>query len=269
MKGKKAPERSHFTIMISKGSGKVRSFRISSRMWFGCIIFLGLWFLISFSCLFLYMNMQRTGGAQKVPAEKLQEQLRDSEVELQSTKEHLKPLEESSGRSENGVFAQNKDRKAGHGKSGEKEVKDSPATVDASTLPENRVMEEKVGIQKFAISRNGKKLSVHFRLTNEDPSHRKIAGYVFAIAAEDKEKHQRFWSYPETPLKNGIPIQYKHGKPFSIKNYRTIRSNYLLTSSDTTIRSINILVYNETGKCILNREINTDRSSTAHPQTQG
>jgi len=268
MKGKKAPERSHFTIMISKGSRKVKSFRISSRMWFGCIFLIGLWILSSFLCLALYVDTKRTGKFQEALVEKLQEQLRRTEDEFISTKESLKLMEESLDFSKSSALDQEKNRDLEHAKYQEKQVKGLQATVNKSNLSKNRIperkagQEEEVGIQKFAINRNGKELSVHFRITNEDPSHQQIAGYVFAIATDNEENQQGFWSYPETPLKNGVPIHYKRGKPFRIKNYRTIRCSYLLASPNTSIRSVNILVYNEMGKCILNRGINTESKSS-------
>ena len=259
MKGKKPPERSHFTIMISRGPGKVRSFRISSKLLIGAILFFVLFILGSFLCLYLYMDTRRTGRVQEVLVGKLQVPARNVTDKLHS-KEGRQELTEESDRSKSDALTKDKNRKAQTGKPAEEKAGNLPATGKGSQLSESGIPEEKVGIEKFAISREGEKLSVQFRVTNENLSHQQIGGYVFAIAVDKENDQPGFWSYPKTPLHNGVPVQHRQGQPFRIKNYRNIRCTYLLDSPNANIRSINILVYNEMGKCILKKEVNTDPS---------
>jgi len=259
MKGKKPPERSHFTIMISRGPGKVRSFRISSKSLIGSILFFGLLVLSSFLCLYLYMDTLLTGVVQEVPVEELQGRSLNTTDKMHNTGERLEQAEESD-RSKRDAFTKDKNRKEQPGKPAEEEAGNPPAAGKGSQLSKSGITEEKVGIEKFTISRDGEKLSVQFRVTNENLSHQQIGGYVFAIAMDKRKDRPGFWSYPKTPLHNGVPVQHRQGQPFRIKNYKNIRCTYFLDSPDTTIRSFNILVYNEMGRCILNKEVNTDPS---------
>ena len=267
MKGNKAPERSHFTIMISRAPGKVRSFRISSKLLFGSILFLALLILGSFLCLYLYVDLLRTGIFQKELVEKAQDSPLNATNKTHAVKKHPEPAEEAD-RPKSDPFTTDKNRNARQ-ENPAAEKAGNPLTAETGLrLLESGIPDEKVGIEKIAISRDGEKLSVRFRVTNESPSHQRIEGYVFAIAMEEENDQPGLWSYPKTPLQNGAPVEYKHGQRFSIINYRNMRGAYTLDSPDTKIRSINILVYNEKGDCILNKKIDA-ALPTAHPDTQG
>ena len=261
MKGKKAPERSHFTIMISRGPGKVRSFRISSKLLFGSILFFALFVLGSLLCLYLYVDTLHTNKTQKALLEQPQSPSLKAADKSDSGRKDSEPAEESD-HPKNGLLATDKNKKTQLREPAEEKAGDPPVMEAGSSLVEKGIQEEKVGIEKFTISRDGKNLSIQFRVTNENLSHQKIEGFVFAIAMAKEKDQPGFWSCPKTPFHNGVPAQYGQGKPFRIINYRNIRCTFSLDSQDTIIRSINILVYNKLGKCILNEEVDTTPSKT-------
>ena len=267
MKGKKTPERSHFTVMISRGPGKVRSFRISAKLFFGSVLFLAILILGSLLCLYLYVDLLSTGTVQNELVQKVQGSSLNVTDKMHSAKEPAEQAE-ASDRPRSDTFTTEKNRNAQPGNPAVEKARNPPTDVMDSPLLESGIPEEKVGIEAFTISRDGENLSVQFRVSNKNPSHQRIEGYVFAIAMEEENDQPTLWSYPKTSLQNGTPVDYKQGKPFRIVNYRNFRCSYFLDSPDTRIRSINILVYNVKGDCILDKKIDA-ALPTAHPDTQG
>ncbi len=242
--------------MISRGPGKVRSFRVSSKTATICLFCLGIFVVGFFLFLTLYIDLRRTGGVQKALIEQREPIRTDSENAARTGKSRDLPKESNHAK---GVpFTKAEKEQPPPQKRGKREGETHPAAEKALEHPQSSVSKQAVGIENFTISRNGEKWSAQFRVKSETLSGQQVEGYVFAIAKGREDGRPAIWSCPKTPLLEGAPLQYREGQRFKIRSYRDIRCTFLLDSSDSVIHSVNILVYDETGQYLLKKAFSAD-----------
>jgi len=254
---KKRPSDSSFSVMISRGLGKVRSFNISSRLLFWATVVLVLYMVFSAVAINRYFGELRSNTVQLDLLQQLQNEIEDTKKTLYQARQRLKFLEDYIGNSE--------------GKQ-EKQV-ESPGPAIISPVPSNPVIQEEalespdvadpvepvVDIKNLTTKRRGERLSVKFRLIKIRPDRDQIKGYIFMLATNGESEPPQLWTYPKAALKNGEPVNYKHGEFFKVRNYRIIRGKYFLDSKTETPSFLKILVYDESGKLILKKEVSIDK----------
>lgn len=254
---KKRSSDSSFSVMIARGLGKVRSFNISSRLLFWATVVFVLYMVFSAVAISRYFGELRSNTVQLKFLQQLQNEIEATKRTLYQARQHLKFLEDYIGNSE--------------GKQ-EKQV-ESPGPEIINPVPTNPVIQEEtlerpdeanpvepvVDIKNLTTKRRGERLSVKFRLIKIRPDRDPIKGYIFMIAANSESDPPQLWTHPRAALKNGEPINYKHGEFFKVRNYRIIRGKYFLDSKTETLSLLTILVYDESGKLILKKEVSIDK----------
>ena len=255
---KKRSSDSFFSVMIARGSGKVRSFNISSRLLFWATIVFVLYLVFSAVAISRYFGELRSNTVQLDLLQQLQNEIEDTKKTLYRARQRLKFLEDYIGNSE--------------GKE-EKQVA-TPGSEIISPVPTNPLIQEEtlkrsdeavpaepvVDIKNLTTKRSGGRLSVKFRLIKIKPDRNQIKGYIFMIAANNESDPPQLWTYPRAALKNGEPVNYKHGEFFKVRNYRIIRGKYFLDSETETPSFLKILVYDESGKLILKKEVSIEKA---------
>ena len=251
-KEKKRSSGSFFSVMIARGSGKVRSFNISSRLLFWATVVLVLYMVFSTVAISRYFGELRSNTVQLDLLQQLQNEIEATKRALYQARQRLKFLEDYIGNSK--------------GKE-EKQI-ESPGSEIINPVPANPLIQEEtlempdeadpaesvVDIKNLTTKRRGGRLSVKFRLIKITPDRDQIKGYLFMIAANSESAPQQLWTYPKAALKNGEPVNYKHGEFFKVRNYRIIRGKYFLDSKTETLSLLTILVYDESGKLMLKKE---------------
>ena len=103
-------------------------------------------------------------------------------------------------------------------------------------------------------------MTVDFRLTNLDPAEKAVGGYVHTLINIEGGNPPRLMIFPKQELKAGLPVNYRRGQAFLIQRFRPIRAGFDLTDTPQSPSSIRILVYEQSGKLVLNRafEIGAD-----------
>lgn len=249
---KKSSSDSSFSVMIVRGSGKVRSFNISSRLLFWATVVFVLYLVFSTVAITRYFGELRSNTVQLDLLQQLQNEIEDTKRALYRARQRLKFLEDyignSGGKQENQV--------------------ESPGSEIINPVPTNPVIQEEtlerpdeadpaesvVDIKNLTTKRREGKLSVEFRLVKIRPDRDQIKGYIFMIAANSESDPPQLWTYPKAALKNGEPVNYKHGEFFKVRNYRIIRGKYFLDSETETPSFLKILVYDESGELLLKKE---------------
>jgi hypothetical protein len=74
---------------------------------------------------------------------------------------------------------------------------------------------------KSAYDKIEKKLDIQFKLSNV--SEDKISGFIFVLLKNPEKNPETWMALPESPLKNGKPSDYKSGRFFEIRSFKTIR----------------------------------------------
>ena len=245
-----------FSVMIVRGLGKVRSFNISSRFLFWATLVFVLYLVFSAVAISRYFGELRSNTVQLDLLQQLQNEIEDTKNTLYQARQRLKFLEDYIGNSE--------------GK--QKKQVESLAPEIINPLPTEPVIQEEtlerpdeadpaepvVDIKNLTTKRRGERLSVKFRLIKIKPDRNQIKGYVFIIAANSEADPPLLWTYPRAALKNGEPVNYKHGEFFKVRNYRIIQGKYFLDSETKTPSFLKILVYDESGKLILKKEVSIE-----------
>jgi len=253
---KKRSSGSFFSVMIARGSGKVRSFNISSRLLFWATIVFVLYLVFSAVAISRYFGELRSNTVQLDLLQQLQNEIEDTKKTLYRARQRLKFLEDYIGNST--------------GKQ-EKQIESSESEI-ISPVPINPLIQEEtlerpdeavpaepvVDIKNLTTKKGAGKLSVKFRLVKILPDRNQLKGYLFMIAANNETDPPQLWTHPRAALKNGEPINYKRGQFFKVRNYRIIRGKYFLEPETETPSLLKILVYDESGKLIFKKEFSIE-----------
>lgn len=79
-----------------------------------------------------------------------------------------------------------------------------------------------VDINNLKVKKDRSALQVAFEIVNQNPDAGPIGGYIFVLATvEDFEKAEA-WVYPDVPLKDGKPVEYRRGHRFFIQRFKKI-----------------------------------------------
>ncbi|MFO7599414.1 MAG: hypothetical protein R6X27_06340 [Candidatus Desulfacyla sp.] len=245
------PELSSFTVMISRGLGKVRSFSFSSRFLLWASIIFTLYIIVSAVGIYLYLGELRKETVQSDRVKQLAYETQETRRALYQARQRLKLLEDTiynmqgTGQKEIGTPKSEVSHPGREESVSEAEARNSSA--------EESSFEPLVTIQGLTTKRSGERLSVNFRLDRIKPDGSQLSGHLFIIAANTASDPPRFWTRPRTDLKDGIPVDYKRGQAFKVRNYRVIRENLIIDSAAVTPLLLSILAYDVTGELILDQ----------------
>lgn len=245
------------TIMIVANLGKVRSFKISSRLLTWSFLFFVFYIVVSIIIINDYFEKRWTNNALTEQLEGLQYEIEGTKKELYRSKQHLALLENQIYPRETIV---------------EEEVEqpaDTELQEENDALPEDDCSSEKVmepsrespvDIENLETKSDNNKLKVFFKLVNMYEGDKSANGYVHIIATNKKSDPPQLWTYPKVALQNGIPIDYKRGQLFLIKHFKTIRGEFFFSSPTEFPSSIKVLVYDQSGKMLLQKEFEVENA---------
>ena len=254
----KSSDSSSFTVMISRGLGKVRSFNISSRLLLWSTVVFVLYLVFSTVAITRYFGELRSNTVQLALLQDLQNEIEGTKKTLYRAKQRLKLLEDHIGNSQGKQEKQTESLEPGD----INPVPTKPVIQEETfTKPDEAdPVEPVIEIRNLTTKRGGGRLSVNFRLVKIMPDRNQIKGYIFMIAANNESDSPQLWTYPRAALKNGEPINYKQGEFFKVRNYRIIRGKYFLDSETETPSLLSILVYNKSGELLLKKEFAIEKA---------
>lgn len=256
---KKASSHSpRLTVMIVKRVGKARSFRISSRILLWSSVFFVLYLIVSVIVFNKYFDELRLKRHRSEQLKRLAHGIEDTKKTLYRSQQDLVVLRD--------YIDYRQGRKEGHEqRSQAQEVNRTSAQPRVESESAERVekgfQHTLVEIKDLSVKKKGTKVKVSFSLVNGNEGKGPVSGYVHLIATNRESDPPQLWTFPKIALRNGVPINYKGGQAFKINRFKTVQGRYFLNTEREFPSSLKILVYNEAGTLILEKEFQVDKSS--------
>jgi len=222
------------TVMIFKNVGKVRTFKISAHFLLWASLFFVTYIVATIFLTNLFMDYYRQNRILADENAEIRAMLIKTKKSLEESKQHSALLEdyitEKKGQSPGPLSTENN------------------AELSLTTL---------VDIDELKIERNKSTINVDFRIINKQLDEKPIGGYIFVLARIKDSDKSEVWVYPNSPLKDGIPINYRNGQRFFIQRFRLISSKYTLSKSINRPLIFEIFVYDRDGTLILRKIVET------------
>ncbi|MFH1349833.1 MAG: hypothetical protein ABII26_02745 [Pseudomonadota bacterium] len=254
----KAPRKRKSTVMIIGSVGKVRSFKISNRLVFYTCLFFVLYIPISLLIINDWFELRRVMVIQSGQIKDLEKGISTSKKILYKSKQRIALLEDYIINFEERQEESERPTKG-------KDVKEPGSTQSTGQAPKEQVERTEsnvtINIKNMVIQREKSMMTVNFNLVNTKPDDDPASGYIHVVAMDRKVDPTREWVYPKVELQNGVPLNYRRGKPFLIKRFKPIQGEFILEPDSKTPSYIKVLVYDQTGNLILKEEFEVGGAS--------
>ena len=256
----KTPKKDPITIMIMRSLGKVRSFKISLPFLYMGVIFI----LLNITATIYFGNrffeLLHTKALQSEKIRDLEDEASKNLKTMHRNEEHMAILEEYIRNLESP-----KELQASPNKSIFLRRESAPSTSETEKAPESKQPEatstQVVDIKDVDIKKEGSELTVNFRVVNLRELDNPIGGYIHMIAVGKDGYSPSAWTFPNEELKDGLPIDFRRGQLFLIQRYKPIDGNFYLPTTADPPSSVKVLVYNQTGILLLEKEFEVSDDS--------
>jgi len=271
------------SIIVMKGIGKVRRFHISSRLLFWSSLFFACYIVASIFAVNGYFEKRRENRSLEKQVAMTKEAAKGSEREVLRLQQHLAVLEDyihlTEDRAGKSRPAKNpqppiKTEQAKDPPPESQSTEDSQLTTTqesplakaegSSPEPvqaEREAEDSPVAIQDFTVHFDNTKMTVSFRLVNRSQSQSSLKGYIHMIVLDRNADPPLIRSFPHETLEKGIPVSYKRGQLFNIKNFRAIRGKFFLSGTKQLPTSLRIFVYDHEGILLLQKAFDLNHAA--------
>ncbi len=97
-------------------------------------------------------------------------------------------------------------------------------------------------------------LILDFKMTNNLAEQNPAEGYVHIIVLDKDKECLSAWNQTESRLSNCYPADYRSGQQFLIQRFKTYQRRFKISPDSALPSFIRILVYDRSGKKILEKE---------------
>lgn len=246
----KARRKRRLTVMIMASVGKVRSFQISTRFVLWAILFFVAYILVSLYTINSYIRLRQSSDKQSEKARQMEEEATAYKKNLLRSRQHVALLEDYIRRMESGTEPAS---------SSAKEPSPEEAARAGKSRPPAAV--GLVDVIDMVIQKEGARISASFKLVNTQPGEGAVGGYVHLIAVDRRTTPPREWTHPPEKLEKGLPVNYRNGQIFLINRFKQIQTRFNLSSAAESPNVLRLLVYDQAGDIILQREFEVGHSS--------
>lgn len=246
------------TVMIIRSVGKIRSFKLSGRSVFWVILFLLIYIPSTVLIVNEYLELRYEHGVLSDLLRLQEKELGESRQAVLRSKQHVALLEEFVNNIQTNTYQEenNSDYKKSPGISQPAEEK----IVNSENIP--KVKQEKiVDTQDIVIQKEGSIITVDFKLVNLQKGEDALGGYIHIIAESRNVDPPQVWTYPREKLQDGFPVNYRRGELFIIKRFKPIHGRIDLVSSNTPPSVVRVVVYDQSGVLILEKEFEVSNAS--------
>jgi hypothetical protein len=240
----------YLTVTVIRSIGKIRTFKISPRTILLASIFLALYIISSIFIINDYFDLREVNNTQSERIKQLENDLSKVKKALLRSNQHLALLEDyihngETGKGQETKVASNRDQK------------DVGTIRGAKNVTKKGVLEKRsemaVDVTDVVIQKEGYLLTIDFRLINLQRGKGPVQG-IHMIAKSDKTNSPQEWIYPRERITDGIPVNYRRGHFFRIQRFKQIKGRFNLLPNSETPTSIKVLIYNQAGESILEKE---------------
>jgi hypothetical protein len=260
VKGKPKKEDS-ITIMIMRSVGKVRSFKIAPLFLYLLTVFLLLNIVATIYFGNRFFDLRHVESLQSEKIKQMENEASKNQKTIHRNQQHMAILEEYIRNIENP-----KERKSSSGTNiflPQKSVEREPerVTKNLTTVKTEEAAPPVVDIKDVAIKKEGSKMRVNFRVVNLRELDNPIGGYIHLIAVGKDGYSPSAWTFPNEELRDGVPVDFRRGQLFLIQRFKPIQGNFFLSSNADPPAAVKVLVYNQTGTLLLEREFEVSDGS--------
>jgi hypothetical protein len=118
-----------------------------------------------------------------------------------------------------------------------------------------------VDVTDMVIQKEGSGMSINLKIVNVQAGEEPIGGYIHLIASDKKSVPPKEWPYPQEKIEKSMPVNYRKGQVFLIQRFKHIRARLNLGTSSENPSSIKVLVYDQSGEIILQKEMDITQTS--------
>ncbi len=260
VKGKTDKEDS-ITIMVMRTVGKVRSFKIAPLFLYLVIIFILLNIAATIYFGNRFFDLRHVKSLQSEKIKQMENKASKNLKTIHRNKQYIVILEEELRKNENP-----KERKTSPSTNiflPQKNVARVPerVTESLSTRSTEEASTPVVDIKDVAIKKEGSEMKVNFRVVNLRELDNPIGGYIHLIAVGKDGHSPSAWTFPKEQLRDGIPVDFRRGQLFLIQRFKPIEGRFYLSSFSDPPSAVKVLVYNQTGILLLEKEFEVSDGS--------
>ncbi|MFH1489352.1 MAG: hypothetical protein ABII06_10635 [Pseudomonadota bacterium] len=252
-------DENRLTVMIMKSVGKVRSFKISSRILFLAAMFFLLYIIASILVINQYLEIRRESLTRSTKIRDLDQgalknsrELERSRQQIAFLEDYIRNLEEGQEKIEEPKEAPKPAKVEKKGEERQAELPKPPAEKDQE--PAVAAPAEVVGIQDLAIQREGSQIAINLKIVNIHPDDGAVGGYIHIIAEGEKFVPPEEWTYPRETLQGGLPVNFRKGQPFRIQRFKPFRARFKMGPDGQLPSAIRVLIYDQSGAVMLKKE---------------
>ncbi len=270
---KKPHDEDRLTIMIIRSLGRVRSFKISPHIVFWAILFFILYIPFSVFIINNYIELRRANRTQSGKIAQLEKEVIKGQKNLRRFQQHVTLLEDyirhieepQKPQREKSAPPKNEDTKEKVASRKVEIIRGATVISDAESPAVESEEELKpigaVDIEDMVIQKEGERMSVEFKLINKNPGETAVGGYIHLIAIGNDPNPPPEWTFPRVQLEEGIPVNFRRGQLFLIQRFKPVHGRFYLTPNSESPTALKVLVYDQSGLLILEREFEVSHVS--------
>jgi len=249
-------------FMVVKGRGKVRRFKISSRFLGFSFVFFLVYIVASLFAVngYLSLRMQIRQQAQRIAH--LNAKLISANNKLYEAKQRIALLEHP-------IIAKPAPQKATELSPAQVTNKDQipvdrshpkqtkPEEVgDSQTEPKSAAAKQVIEIRDLRLKLRASSLDLAFKVYKNSDAPGPVKGYVHMIWIQESSDLTKAWSWPNIALTDGLPVDYKTGRLFSIRHFREMRASFERKPDRDLPRILRIVAFSKSGEEIFLKDYN-------------
>jgi hypothetical protein len=270
---KKPHDKDRLTIMIIRSLGRVRSFKVSPVIVFCATLFLILYIPFSVFIINNYIGLYRANRTRSTNVEQLEKDVIKGQKDLGRVRQHVALLEDyirhledpQEQQKEKSPTPENADTKEKSAPRKVEIIREQTVISDVESPPGDSEEEMQpigaVDIKEMIIQKEGARMSVEFKLVNMNPGETAVGGYIHLIAMGNNPNPPPEWTFPRVQLEEGIPINFRRGQLFLIQRFKPVHGRFFLTPNSEPPTALKVLVYDQSGLLILEREFEVSHVS--------
>ena len=240
-------------VMVARGTGRVRTFKISPRILLLGLIFFILYIPVSVLVINDYLIMREKQAAQRGQVSGLRAELDDARKMIFRYQQQVAMLREhiQTDKAEPLTSIKEIARAQAPPPVAPQESTEDPST---SEMTMKTILDTAADIKDLAIYREGENLKVTFKIVNLQEVGT-LEGYAFIVALDPAKEDAGAWSYPQAVLQAGMPVDPQSGFRFSIRNFKTITMTHGLGPEGDWPPNLRILIYDRSGNLLRKEDV--------------
>lgn len=252
------------TIMVIRSVGKIRSFTISRRIIVWTSVFLLAYILTSVFIFNSFFDLRYRYNILSNKLKDAEEDLRQDRKKLILTEQYVVGLEDYIQNTEKQEEQIDKSSQDGRQKV---DIINKIAKDVNKKNPTGNSPSGDVDIRDIIIQRVDSGLNLDFKLVNNKSEENATEGYIHIIAADDKNDYPPVWNR-RNKIRDGIPENFRLGLPFFIQRFKPYHRQFNMNSESEFPSLLKILVYDQSGNHILEKDIDVSDVSLTDTVSQ-